>query len=83
EDYIKEKDLKIGDTVLIERAGDVIPQIVQSIATTRTGEETEIEFPKTCPVCNSELFKEEGEAVWRCVNIECEAQVVEKIIHFV
>ena len=83
EDYIKEKDLKIGDTVLIERAGDVIPQIVQSIVTARTGEEKEIEFPKVCPVCNSELFKEEGEAVWRCINIECEAQVVEKIIHFV
>jgi DNA ligase (NAD+) len=83
EDYIKEKDLKIGDTVLIERAGDVIPQIVQSIANARTGEEKEIEFPKACPVCTSELFKEEGEAVWRCINIECEAQVVEKIIHFV
>lgn len=83
EDYIKEKDLKIGDTVLIERAGDVIPQIVQSIVEQRKGTEQEIVFPKTCPVCSSELFKEEGEAVWRCVNIECTAQVVEKIIHFV
>ncbi|MBW7951111.1 MAG: NAD-dependent DNA ligase LigA [Chitinophagaceae bacterium] len=83
EDYIKEKDLKIGDTVLIERAGDVIPQIVQSIVEQRKGTEQEIIFPKYCPVCNNELFKEEGEAVWRCVNIECEAQVVEKIIHFV
>jgi DNA ligase (NAD+) len=83
EDYIKEKDLKIGDTVLIERAGDVIPQIVQSQAELRTGNEKEIVFPKECPVCKSELFKEEGEAVWRCINIECEAQVVEKIIHFV
>ena len=83
EDYIKEKGLKIGDTVLIERAGDVIPQIVQSIVEQRKGTEQEIIFPKYCPVCNNELFKEEGEAVWRCVNIECEAQVVEKIIHFV
>lgn len=83
EDYIKEKDLKIGDTVLIERAGDVIPQIVKSIIESRKGDEQEIEFPKQCPVCKSELFKEEGEAVWRCINIECEAQVVEKIIHFV
>ncbi len=83
EDYIKEKDLKIGDTVLIERAGDVIPQIVKSLPDLRVGNEVEIDFPKQCPVCKSELFKEEGEAVWRCINIECEAQVVEKIIHFV
>ncbi len=83
EDYIKEKDLKIGDTVLIERAGDVIPQIVKSITDVRKGDEQDIIFPKQCPVCKSELFKEDGEAVWRCINIECEAQVVEKIIHFV
>ena len=83
EEYIKEKDLKIGDTVLIERAGDVIPQIVQSIASKRNGGEREIIFPTHCPVCNSKLFKEEGEAVWRCINIECPAQVVEKMAHFV
>lgn len=83
EEYIREKDLKIGDHVLIERAGDVIPQIVKSLAELRSGKETSIEFPKNCPVCNSELFKEETEAVWRCINIECEAQVVEKMIHFV
>ncbi|MCX6297851.1 MAG: NAD-dependent DNA ligase LigA [Bacteroidetes bacterium] len=83
EEYIREKDLKIGDHVLIERAGDVIPQIVKSLSELRTGAETSIEFPKTCPVCNSQLFKEETEAVWRCINIECEAQVVEKMIHFV
>jgi DNA ligase (NAD+) len=83
EDYIKEKDLRIGDTVLVERAGDVIPQIVKSMADVRTGKEKKIQFPKTCPVCESKLFKEEGEAVWRCINIECPAQVVERIIHFV
>jgi DNA ligase (NAD+) len=83
EEYIKEKNLKIGDAVLIERAGDVIPQIVKSLPALRTGNEVEINFPKQCPVCKSELFKEDGEAVWRCINIECEAQVVEKIIHFV
>lgn len=83
EEYIKEKDLKIGDTVLIERAGDVIPQIVKSITEKRDGTQRNIIFPKQCPVCKSELFKEDGEAVWRCINIECEAQVVEKIIHFV
>ncbi len=83
EDVIREKDLMIGDTVLVERAGDVIPYIVKSMAELRTGKETKIHFPKNCPVCNSKLFKEEGEAVWRCVNIECPAQVVERIIHFV
>jgi len=83
EDVIKEKDLKIGDTVLVERAGDVIPYIVKSMAELRTGTEKKISFPKTCPVCNSTLFKEEGEAAWRCNNIECPAQVVERIIHFV
>jgi DNA ligase (NAD+) len=83
EEYIKEKDLKIGDHVLIERAGDVIPQIVKSLSELRTGMETSILFPKNCPVCKSELYKEETEAVWRCINIECEAQVVEKMIHFV
>ena len=83
EDYILEKDLKIGDAVLIERAGDVIPQIVKSLPDLRNGSELNIVFPKTCPVCNSPLFKEETEAVWRCINIECEAQVMERIIHFV
>jgi DNA ligase (NAD+) len=83
EEYIKEKDLRIGDSVLIERAGDVIPQIVKSLSDVRTGKEKKIVFPKTCPVCESKLFKEEEEAVWRCTNIECPAQVVERIIHFV
>lgn len=83
EDYIKEKDLRIGDTVLVERAGDVIPQIVKSLPELRTGNEKIIEYPRQCPVCKSNLFKEEDEAVWRCINIECEAQVIEKIIHFV
>lgn len=83
EDYIKEKDLKIGDSVLIERAGDVIPQIVKSLTELRNGDEKEITFPKNCPVCNSKLLRESGEAAWRCINIECPAQAVERIIHFV
>ncbi len=82
EDVIKEKDLMIGDSVLVERAGDVIPYIVKSLVELRTGNETKIKFPKKCPVCSTALSKEEGEAVWRCVNIECPAQVVERIIHF-
>ncbi len=83
EEYIKEKDLRIGDAVLIERAGDVIPQIVKSLPDVRTGKEKKISFPTSCPVCNNKLFKEAEEAVWRCINIECPAQVVERIIHFV
>jgi DNA ligase (NAD+) len=83
EDVIKEKDLKIGDTVLVERAGDVIPYIVRSQAEIRKGNETEIVFPSECPVCNSKLHKVEGESAWRCMNPNCEAQVVERIIHFV
>ncbi|MBN9383080.1 MAG: NAD-dependent DNA ligase LigA [Chitinophagaceae bacterium] len=82
EEVVREKDLKIGDQVLVERAGDVIPYIVKSLADVRTGKETDIIFPTHCPVCKSKLVKPEGEAVWRCVNIDCPAQVVERIIHF-
>ncbi len=83
EDYIKEKDLMLGDSILIERSGDVIPQIVKSFSELRKGTEEEIKFPTHCPVCSSELYKPEGEAVWRCVSLTCPAQIVEGIIHFV
>ncbi len=82
EDVIREKDLKIGDTVLVERAGDVIPYIVKPLAELRTGKEKKIVFPTHCPVCGDKLVKPVDEAVWRCNNINCEAQVVERIIHF-
>ena len=82
EDVIREKDLKKGDQVLVERAGDVIPYIVKPLAELRTGDEKPIVFPTHCPVCRDKLVKPEGEAVWRCVNINCPAQVVERIIHF-
>ncbi|MCH5600508.1 NAD-dependent DNA ligase LigA [Niabella ginsengisoli] len=83
EDVIREKDLMVGDTVLVERAGDVIPYIVKPLAELRSGDEKKIKFPHHCPVCESKLFKEEGEAAWRCVNIECPAQVAERMIHYV
>ncbi len=83
EEYIIEKDLLLGDTVIIERAGDVIPQIVHSIASLRTGNEKKIQFPTHCPVCNTTLVKESTEAVWRCTNINCSAQIIERIAHFV
>lgn len=82
EEVIREKDLKIGDSVLVERAGDVIPYIVKSLSDSRTGKEKPIVFPTHCPACNDRLVKPEAEAVWRCVNINCPAQVVERIIHF-
>jgi len=82
EDVVREKDLRIGDHVLVERAGDVIPYIVKPLAELRTGKETAIVFPTHCPVCGDKLVKPEGEAVWRCVNLTCPAQVVERIIHF-
>jgi len=83
EEVVREKDLMIGDTVLVERAGDVIPYIVKPLAELRKGREQHaIVFPTHCPVCGDKLVKPEGEAVWRCVNINCPAQVVERIIHF-
>lgn len=83
EEVIKEKDLKLGDTVLVERAGDVIPYIVKSVADLRDGSEQDIVFPTHCPVCHDKLVKPAEESVWRCTNINCEAQVVERMIHFV
>ncbi len=83
EEYIKEKNLMLGDTILIERSGDVIPQIVKSFPELRKGDEKKIEFPTQCPICKSELYKPEEDAVWRCVSLTCPAQIVEGIIHFV
>jgi DNA ligase (NAD+) len=84
EDFITSKDLRLGDTVLIERAGDVIPYIVKSMEDLRDGNEISIEFPKKCPVCETELVREEGEAAWRCTNYDgCEAQVLQRMIFHV
>jgi DNA ligase (NAD+) len=81
-DEIKRLGVKIGDTVLVERAGEVIPKIVKVIESKRTGKEKEIEIPKKCPVCGSNVVKEEGEVAYRCPNSSCPAQVINSIIHF-
>jgi DNA ligase (NAD+) len=83
EDVVRQKDLRIGDSVLVERAGDVIPYIVKPLAELRTGKEKKIVFPSHCPACGDELVRVPEEAVLRCVNMNCPAQVVERIIHFV
>lgn len=82
EEVIREKDLKIGDTVLVERAGDVIPYIVKPLETLRNGTEQTIVFPTHCPDCGQALEKPQDEAIWRCINISCPSQVVERLIHF-
>ena len=82
EDYIKEKDILIGDKVVVERAGDVIPQVVRPVVEERTGDERAFEMPTHCPVCGEPVSRPEGEAVTRCVNARCPAQALEHIIHW-
>ncbi|MCL2384188.1 MAG: NAD-dependent DNA ligase LigA [Oscillospiraceae bacterium] len=82
QDFIKEKDLKIGDRVLIQKAGDVIPEVVKSLKEKRTGKELDFEMPKTCPACGAVAVREEGEAAIRCIGIECEARNARNAIHF-
>lgn len=82
QDVVRDKDVRIGDTVLVERAGDVIPYIVKPLAELRDGSEQPIVFPSLCPDCQQPLEKPLEEAVWRCINISCPSQVVERLIHF-
>ena len=82
EDFIKEKDLKIGDHVIIQKAGDVIPEVVKAIKEKRTGEEKEFSMPTKCPVCGADTVREDGEAVWRCIGIECSARNLRNLVHF-
>ncbi len=81
-DEIERKDIRIGDTVVVERAGDVIPHIVTVIKEKRTGKERPFPPPTHCPVCGSHIVREEGEVAFRCIGLNCEAQVLEKIIHY-
>ncbi|WP_236979050.1 NAD-dependent DNA ligase LigA [Membranihabitans maritimus] len=83
EDFITAKDIRLYDTILIERAGDVIPYIVKSFPELRNGEEVKIEFPTSCPACGTPLIREENEAAWRCLNANCTAQVLQKMIFHV
>lgn len=82
EDEIKRLGIKIGDWVLIEKSGEIIPQVIQVIESKRTGHEREFNFPTTCPVCGAQAVRPEGEAVRRCINPECPAKIKARIIYF-
>ncbi len=81
-DEIERKDIRIGDTVVVERAGDVIPHVVMVIKEKRTGQEIKSLPPEACPACGSNVVKEEGEVAYRCINLNCTAQVMERIMHY-
>ena len=83
EDEVKKKDVRVGDTVIIQRAGDVIPEVVKVIESKRTGKEKKFVMPDKCPVCGSKVERPEGEAIHRCTGIACPAQIKENMAHFV
>lgn len=83
EDYINEKNIRIGDTVLIQKAGEIIPEVVEVIVSKRTGTEIPFQMPGTCPECGGMVVREPGEAASRCSNVSCPAQLIRGIIHFV
>jgi DNA ligase (NAD+) len=82
EDEIKRKDIRIGDTVFVERAGDVIPKVIKVVTSKRTGDEKIFQMPRVCPVCETHVVREENEAATRCINASCPAQLKENIRHF-
>jgi len=82
EDEVRRKDVRIGDTVLIERAGDVIPYLVQVVTSKRPRDARPFHMPRTCPVCGAPAGRPEGEAIWRCTNVACPAQLKERLRHF-
>lgn len=83
EDYIKDRDIRIGDTVWVQKAGEIIPQVIEVSIEERTGNEKIFEMPNHCPVCGEETVRLEGEAAVKCINISCPAQIRRGIIHFV
>lgn len=83
QDYIDDKDIRIGDTVIIQKAGEIIPEVVEVVKDKRKGDEILFKIPGICPECNSEVFREDGEAAIKCINISCPARVKRSIIHFV
>ncbi|WP_078382283.1 NAD-dependent DNA ligase LigA [Sutcliffiella halmapala] len=83
EDLIREKDIKLGDYVIVKKAGDIIPEVVNVLVEKRTGEEQDFHMPTHCPECESELVRIEGEVALRCINPKCPAQIREGLIHFV
>ncbi|MFD9627492.1 NAD-dependent DNA ligase LigA [Peribacillus muralis] len=83
EDLIREKDIRIGDQVVVKKAGDIIPEVVNVLAERRTGDEVEFQMPTECPECGSELVRLDGEVALRCINPKCPAQIREGLIHFV
>lgn len=82
EDYIRSKDIRIGDWVMVERAGEVIPQVLRPLPERRTGEEREFSMPQTCPACGREVVRLPGEADYRCTNTACPAQIFERLRHY-
>ncbi|MCI9086321.1 MAG: NAD-dependent DNA ligase LigA [Clostridia bacterium] len=82
-DYIREKDIRVGDTVVIEKAGDIIPAVIEVIKENRNGEEPEFKMPEHCLECGALIVREEGEAAYRCTGVSCPAQRMRNIIHFV
>ncbi len=82
-DYIREKDIRIGDTVVVEKAGDIIPAVVEVLTEDRNGTEREFCMPEKCPECGAEVIREDGEAAYRCTGISCPAQRLRNIVHFV
>ena len=83
EDYIRDKDIRIGDRVLVKKAGDIIPEVTEVIKSERTGGERQFRMPDKCPECGSDAVRAEGEAATRCTGIACPAKITRSIIHFV
>ena len=81
-DYIEEKDIRIGDTVWVRKAGDIIPEVVEVIKENRKGDEVKFIMPEKCPVCSADVIREKGEVAFRCMDVDCPARLFRSIVHF-